>query len=95
KDKVKIDAYDHKYYKHFLSISKLFFSDFNEFPSLPVKDRIFKLKLKYKSFRKFLDQIIKQFRFIKAIFTTRIWEFIKNSSYRRAIATEYRKKLGF
>jgi len=83
------------YYKHYFSIGKIFFEDFNDFKSNSFINNLFLLKLKYPRLRKYVDTFLEKFQFIKVVLTSRIWSFFTNKNYRKEVFKEKSRIFGF
>ncbi|WP_152604817.1 nucleotidyltransferase family protein [Psychroserpens jangbogonensis] len=89
------DTFKPAYFKNYFSIAKLFFSDLNSFESNAFINNLFLIKLKHPFLRKFIDYVLRNFQFIKALFTSRIWAFINNKRYRKDLFKDYKRIIGF
>ncbi|WP_456438576.1 nucleotidyltransferase family protein [Psychroserpens sp.] len=84
-----------RYFRNYFSIAKIFFNDLNSFKSNRLINNLFLVKLKHPFLKKQIDSFLIKFQFIKGVFTSRIWFFVKNKSYRKDIFKDYKRVFGF
>lgn len=82
------------YFKHYFSIAKIFFNDFNMFKSNRFINSMFLMKLKHPYLRKSIDNVLLKLQFLKVIITSRIWSFLTKKAYRNEVFNEKRRILG-
>lgn len=83
------DTYKASYFKTYFSIAKIFFKDFKNHKTITFINILFLFKLKHAWLRRIIDGFITKFKFLKALFATRIWHFIRNKNYRKDIIKAY------
>ncbi len=85
---------NHSFFRSYFAVAKQFFSDFDQMRSSSISKHLFLFKLKFPFVKRTIDFVLNKLRFLKTILTSRIWTFIKNKNYRKALFEDYKRILG-